>query len=77
MVASRAQVCNGGIASLVPGQESVIFLGSGDGKIKGIVGDDVVWEVISDATLEFAQAAITSPRARDAGKQSSSKPQPT
>jgi len=57
---SSIPVCNGGIASLVPAQENVIFLGSGDGKIKGIVGDDVVWEVISDATLEFAQAAITS-----------------
>jgi WD40 repeat protein len=57
---SSIPVCNGGIASMCPAEGNVLFLGSGDGKIKGLMGDDVVWEVISDATLEFAQASITS-----------------
>jgi WD40 repeat protein len=57
---SSIPVCNGGITSLIQARDNVLFVGSGDGKIKGLQGDDVVWEVISDATLEFAQAAITS-----------------
>ena len=61
---SSIPVCNGGITSLVPAGDNVLFVGSGDGKIKGLQGDDVVWEVISDATLEFAQVRADDRRAR-------------
>ena len=36
------QVCNGGITSLIQARDNVLFVGSGDGKIKGLQGDDVV-----------------------------------
>merc|ERR1712216_977345 len=52
-------VCNGSVVSLAAGPEA-IFVGGGDGKLKSLLGSDITWEVLAEATLEFSQAPLSS-----------------